>query len=71
METAEGSGGAGHLPAHSTGVAAATTESNAHQRREYGKEATAALVGGQYRAGPAPEEDDHGATGHGRNTQRE
>ena len=61
-ETAEGTGGAGHLPAHFTGADAATTQSDARQRCEYGKEATVALVGGQDIAGPAPEEDVHGAT---------
>ena len=70
-ETAEETGGAGHPPAHFTGAAAATTESDACQRCEYGKEATAVSVGGQDRAGPAPEEDGHGGTGHGGNTQRE
>ena len=69
-ETEEGTGGAGHPPAYFTRTAASITESDARQRHEYGKEATAALVGGQYRAGPAPEEDDHRATGNGGNTQR-
>ena len=46
-ETAEGTGGTGHPPEHSTDAAAATTKIHTHQRREYGKEATAALVGGQ------------------------
>ena len=70
-ETAEGTGGAEHLSAHFTGEATATIKSDTHLRRDYGKEVTAALVGGQDRAGPAPEEDGHGATGHGRNIQME
>ena len=70
METEEGAGGAGYPPAHSTSAAEATTESDARQRCEYGKEATAASVGGPVSAGPAPTEDGHGSTGHGR-PQRE
>ena len=61
-DTAEGAGGAGYPPAHSTGAAEATTKSDTSQRREYGKEATAASVGGPASAGPEPVEDDHGAT---------
>ena len=71
METAEGAGDAVHPPAHSTDAAAATTESDMHPRREYGKEETAALVGGQDRAGPAPEEGVHGDSRHRRTQQEE
>ena len=68
-ETAGGTDGAGHPPAHSTSAAAGTTENDACQHHEYGKEATAALVGGQDIVGPELEEDGHGDTGHGGNTQ--
>ena len=67
--TEDGASGAGYLPAHFTGAAEATTESDARQRREYRKEA-AASVGGLSRAGPAPAKDSHGATGYGK-PQRE
>ena len=36
-ETEEGDGGAGYPPAHFTGAVEPTTESDARQRREYGK----------------------------------
>ena len=71
METAEGAGGAGHPPKHSIEAAIATTESDTHPRREYGKEASEALVRGQASAGPALAEDGHGTTRHGKRTQRE
>ena len=71
METVEGAGGAGHPPAHSTNAAAVTTKIDTHPCLEYSKEAVAASVGGQFRAGPAPEEDAHGATRHSRRPQQE
>ena len=71
MEAEEGAGGAGHQPKHSTDVAAATSESDTHPCREYGKEASEASVGGQASAGPAPAEDGHGATSHRERAQRE
>ena len=62
METAEGAGGAGHPPEHYTNAAAVTTENGKHMRREYDMVALEVLLGGQASAGPAPEEDGHGAT---------
>ena len=61
METVEGTVGVGHPPKHSTEAAAATTENGMHPRREYNKVVSEALVGGQASAGPALEEDGHGA----------
>ena len=70
METAEGAGGAGHPPKHSTDTAAATTENGMHPRCEYNKVASEASVGGQASTGPASAEDGHGATQHSAGLQR-
>ena len=64
-ETAKGSDSSGHPPAHCIGAVEATSESNARPCCEYGKEATASLVGGQSSAGSEPDKDGHGSTGHG------
>ena len=71
METAEGDGGAGNLPEHSTDAAAATTENDTHPRHEYDKEESEAFVGGQASAGPAPKEDGHGDKRNSKRTQWE
>ena len=64
MDTAAGAGGAGYLPVHFNGAAAATTENDMHPHSEYNKVVSEALVGGQSSAGPATGEHGQGETTH-------